>query len=107
MTAFTLDPLQFVLTIFVVLVALLVWSIQQRRELANRLAGKFCSQHGIQLLDGTVAFQGIHLSRPGFQPVYRFAFSYSLTGADRFNGSISLIGRSVQHIHILPEHIES
>ena len=99
-----LTPTQFTVVAVIVVSVLLVLKIQQKRELANELARIFCAQHGIQLLDGTVAFRGMHLIRRGLGLAYRFQFSYSTDRTDRHQGSISLVGRDVQNFYIDPAH---
>lgn len=101
-----LTPTQFLVVTFVVIIILLVFKIQQKRELANELARIFCHRHGIQLLDGTVAFRGLHIIRHGPRLVFRFQFSYSTERTDRHQGSISLVGNDVQNFYIDPAHLE-
>ena len=96
--------------IFAVVIAVLIlFRIQQKREQANKVAYRFCQQNKLQLLDGTVAFQGWHMTRPGVSIAYRFRFDYSSNRSDRYPGYISLVGNQVQNIFIdethLPSHI--
>ena len=96
------------LLLFLVAIAVLcILKIQQKREQGNHIAKRFCDRHGLQFLDGTVAFRGFHLARPGYQLAIRFQFDYSVNKLDRFPGYISLVGKQVQAIHVDPEHIEA
>ena len=99
-----ITPLEALGLLFAVLIILSILKIQQNKEQANRLASRFCQQHGLQLLDGTVAFRGLHLARPGLFIAMNFQFEYSVNKIDRYPGSISLVGKQVQAFHIAAEH---
>ena len=93
------------LIMIIVVVILFVLRIQSRKELANNIAETFCSREGLQLLDGTVAFRGLHLTRPGFSLAYRFRFDYSTDRADRFSGHLTLVGEGMQNLYVDPAHL--
>ncbi|MCY3769525.1 MAG: DUF3301 domain-containing protein [Gammaproteobacteria bacterium] len=78
---------------------LLILKIQQKRELANRIARRYCNQNDLQFLDGTVAFRGCHFNWIQRRIVFRFHFDYSLNKTDRYTGSISLAGNRVPDIY--------
>ncbi len=77
---------------------LLILKIQQKREMANRVARRHCNQNDLQFLDGTVAFRGCHFNWVQLVVVFHFHFDYSLNNTDRHTGSISLAGNQVQDI---------
>lgn len=91
----------------VVICVLLILKIQQKKEIANRIAMKFCRQNELQLLDGTVAFRGWHMVMPALAVAFRFRFEYSNNRVDRHYGLISLIGEQAQTIFINPGHVAS
>lgn len=94
--------------IFALVIAVLVlFRVQQKREQANRVAFRFCQQNQLQLLDGTVAFRGWHITRPVFAIAYRFRFDYSSDRSNRHPGYISLVGNQVQNIFIEETHLPS
>ena len=93
------------LIMIVVVVVLFILRIQSRKELANSIAETFCSREGLQLLDGTVAFRGVHFTRPGFSLAYRFRFDYSTDRADRFSGHLTLVGEGMQNLYVDPAHL--
>ena len=100
------QPLSVFLLMLVIVGIMLMLRLQGKKELANGIAGRFCSRHGLQLLDGTVAFRGLHRVRPGPALAYRFRFEYSINGADRFSGRVTLVGDAIENIYVAPEHLD-
>jgi hypothetical protein len=97
LTAFSVLAIVFAIT--------MLFRVQRKKEQAYGIAVRFCQQHKIQLLDGTVAFRGWHITRPQFAIAYRFRFEYSSNRADRYHGTISLIGNHVQNIFVDQNHL--
>ena len=100
-----MTPSQFLLLALVVCAILFVLKIQQKRELANAIAKRYCEQNELQLLDDTVAFRGVHLNWVQLALVFRFHFEYSTNRSDRYPGSVSIIGTQTQSIFIEQDHI--
>jgi hypothetical protein len=97
-------PLEFLAIASVAVVVLCYLRIQHKKETANQIARSFCRQHKLQLLDGTVAFRGWHITRIGQPVAIRFRFEYSTNRADRHPGYISIVGNSIQNIFVNEEH---
>lgn len=93
-------------TSFFSLLALLlgvwVWQINLRaRELAQRSCRHACQHYGVQLLDDTVALEGIRLRRDSSGQVRierRYVFEFSSTGASRQAGLVVVLGRRVEFL---------
>ena len=100
------DQIPFVIMLLLALAGLGLYRLQARKETANQLARRYCERHGLQFLDGTVAFGGIHRIRPGITLAVRFSFWYSVNGADRHQGHVSLVGKTMQSLYIQPQHVE-
>ena len=101
------NPMHVALLMTVVVIVLFILRIQSRKEVANNIARTFCSRKALQLLDGTVAFRGLHLTRPGFSLAYRFRFDYSTNRADRHAGHLTLVGEDIQSIYVDPAHLDA
>ena len=93
--------------LILLLAALVVLLVRGRgyHESANRVVRECCSQNGLQLLDGTVAFRGLSFlpRRPCITRTYRF--EYSRDGTDRHMGLITLTGSEVISLLINPDHM--
>ena len=98
-------PFEFLAFALLAIVALAYFRIQKKKEAANQIASGFCRQHGLQLLDGTVAFRGWHITRVGQPVAIRFRFEYSTDRADRHAGYISIVGNRIQNIFVNQAHI--
>ncbi|MFO1320044.1 MAG: DUF3301 domain-containing protein [Burkholderiales bacterium] len=75
------------------------------RETALRAGQDACHAEGVQFLDWTVAQSRLRLQRNDegqvrLLRVYRF--EYSETGNDRFDGSVTLLGRTVLSVRLAP-----
>ena len=95
--------------LFVIFViALLIWfwhDTMQAREQAIALGKRHCQNVGLQLLDETVSLSSLKLRRDAdgqmtFRRVYEFEFSDN--GDNRRLGSITLLGRHAEAIHLEP-----
>lgn len=75
------------------------------RETANHAASRACAAAGLQLLDGTVAFQGLRLIRRSGRPalLLRYRFEYSSDGQDRWPGEVHCVGRRAVLIQVEDE----
>lgn len=75
------------------------------REIGVRAAANACRDEGLQFLDDTVAIRSVRLARDdvGRLRLRRvYAFEYSDTGDNRREGSVSLLGRDVELLHLRP-----
>ncbi|MEC8442996.1 MAG: DUF3301 domain-containing protein [Pseudomonadota bacterium] len=73
------------------------WAFLQRQQAARSLAMTYlrrqCEQQGLQLLDDTVALQGMRLRWAGRPLLVRqYSFEYSADGGDRYPASVTLCG---------------
>ena len=76
------------------------------REIGIDAARLACDQAGWQLLDDSVAGQGLRLARDadGRLRLRRsFVFEYSDTGDNRRRGSVTLLGHDVEILSIRPQ----
>jgi len=68
------------------------------REAGVQAARSSCAREGVQLLDDTVAFRSLRFTRDddGRLALRRvYDFEYSGSGADRFRGTVILVGKEV------------
>jgi hypothetical protein len=84
-------------------IAGLWYDIMRARETAVDAARRVCDAAGVQLLDDTVAVTALALRRRAdgritLRRVYRFEFSD--TGNNRLPGSLTLLGRVVEGVHL-------
>ena len=66
---------------------------------ANANLAKMAQREGVQLLDDTAVLRRVSLARndDGRATLRRlYEFEYSVTGDDRFRGSVTLFGREVE-----------
>ena len=97
-----------VFVVFIILIVVIFLVRNQRfHEIADRLAREFCSRHDLQMLDGTVAFRGLHLDRRHWHFCRTFRFDYSINSVDRFRGSVTLCGDQIQTFFVHPDHIRT
>jgi Protein of unknown function (DUF3301) len=86
---------------------LLLWwrASLEARAVANRAALEACDRAGVQLLDGTVAFQRLRCARDpagGLALLRRYAFDYTEDGAGRRHGFVVLRGHEVELVGLGP-----
>lgn len=85
-------------------IALLLWFWQQSlraRELAIHAAQELCKRQNLQLLDGTVALNGLRLQRAlaGHIALQRtYQFEYSRDGDERQRGFVLLLGLRLETV---------
>lgn len=87
----------------VALIAAWWWTSMRAREAATQAARRACRTFDTQLLDDTVALRGLRPRRDSsgalaLRRIYRFEFTRS--GAERFNGYATLLGRQVLDVHL-------
>lgn len=84
------------------------WKAQQIKEIALKAVRRHCKELELQLLDQSIALRGFWLKRDddGKVRVWRsYAFSFSSTGDDRYEGRISLLGRKVTGMQLEPHRL--
>jgi len=64
------------------------WQLMQGRQKARRAAGQVCGNHGLQLLDDTVALSSIswHRDSSGLRILANYSFEFATNGAKRRSG---------------------
>ena len=80
---------------------------RQIHERADRLARQYCQQNGLQFLDGTVAFKGMHFERSRLHFCRSYRFDYSISSADRYQGLLTLCGDHIQSFRVNPDHLQA
>lgn len=96
-------------TFFLLLAGLGVWfwlDSLKAREIGIEAARQACAEEGLQFLDETVVGRSLRLARDDegrlrWQRIY--AFEYSDTGDNRRAGSVTLLGHSVELLHVRPQ----
>jgi hypothetical protein len=86
-------------------VALLWFDGLGTRETAIEAARRACAAEGVQLLDDTVMLASLWPQRRSsgtitLRRIYHFEFSD--TGNNRLDGSVTLVGRTVQALYLEP-----
>lgn len=80
------------------------------RDIALAAARDACTAEGVQLLDWTVAQSRLRLARNDDGQVRWlrvYVFEFSDTGDNRLNGSVTLLGRNVETVHLVPRPYEA
>jgi Protein of unknown function (DUF3301) len=75
------------------------------REIGVRAAQAACAEEGLQFLDDTVSIRSLRPARDdeGRLRLRRtYAFEYSDTGDNRRSGSVTLLGDTVELLHVRP-----
>lgn len=88
--------------VFIVVVTHL-WNAQGVKQLAHSAVKKHCQEMDVQLLDEGIVLRGFWLKRDsrGNIRIWRsYHFEFSSTGDERYQGSIVLLGRQVEAIHL-------
>lgn len=73
------------------------------REIGVRAAQAACAEEGLQFLDDTVSIRSLRPARDdeGRLRLRRtYAFEYSDTGDNRRSGSVTLLGGTVEFLHL-------
>jgi hypothetical protein len=76
------------------------------REAGVKAASRTCAEEGLLFLDDTVAIRSLRLARDdeGRLRLRRvYAFEYSDNGDNRRSGSVTLLGRTVEFLHVRPQ----
>lgn len=95
-----------VMLVFAAILAVLVLFENQRaKEVANRIAKRFCQQNGLQFLDGTVSLGAFRINKGMPLLIRQFRFEYSIDKVSRHWGSVSIIGRKIESVYVDPAHL--
>lgn len=96
-----------IILIFVIVIGVAWWwRIHGQRDLALKVVEQHCKKLNITLLDGYVALKQIKLQRDNhgkLRIAKYYNFEFTVTGEQRYTGSISLYGFYVANI-ILPPY---
>ncbi len=82
---------------------------RELKELALRSAANYCDKLSLTLLDQTVVLRALGLRRNthGRLCIFRrYEFDFSSTGEDRYQGSVTLLGRRVEAIRLQAHRID-
>ncbi len=90
----------FLIMLFVV--AFLYWQAGQKvKEVAWLATQRYCQKMELQMLDGYIAFHKLSLKKDAQGRLHLlrlYVFEFSSTGAERYNGTISMLGQRVESI---------
>lgn len=99
-----LGTLTAVLLLLVLFATAWFWNDSLRaRDRVIATCGRLCQEAGVQFLDETVVLSGLRIQRStggGLEFVRRYAFEYSGTGSDRWNGYALLAGSCVESVQL-------
>lgn len=79
------------------------WQVQQQaRDIAWKAVKKFSLEQGIQVLDDSLVADAIRpvKSSTGWRLWRQWRFEFSTSGARRYRGQISMLGRRVERIEV-------
>lgn len=103
------SPMEFFELLLLAAVAAGIWfwlDSLKAREIGIAAARQACARENLQLLDETVAGSTLRLDRDD-EGVLRwrrvFVFEYSDTGDNRRSGSVTLLGHTVEILHVRPQ----
>lgn len=95
--------------IFLLLLAAVYWfKTQAVKERALAAVIKHCQDMEVQMLDDYVALNYVGFKRDesgAIRIARRFSFEFSSSGAERYQGQITLLGRKVVAIQMEPYRI--
>lgn len=98
-----------ILLITLLLAGFVYWfNFQKIKEIAIGATRVHCQAMEVQMLDDYIAANGIWLrrnKRGKWQIQRTFLFEFSSTGADRYNGKITMLGQQVETIYMEPYRI--
>lgn len=80
------------------------------RERAITIAKDFCKKEDVQFLDGAMALVRIRLQRDamGRMAIARtYQFEFSDTGDNRLKGTIMLLGKKLEILHLQPYRLNA
>ena len=98
------QPIPWLLLVVAIAVIMLVRG-RGYHESADKVVRDCCRQNGLQLLDGTVSFHGFAFAWQRLSLTRSYRFDYSLNGADRYQGLITLSGNQAVALRIDPDHL--
>ncbi len=84
------------------------WSAMRARELALNAVMRYCRKMQLALLDDCVALTATWLKRDQrgkWQLWRRYSFEFTVTGYERYQGQITLLGQKIERIITEPYRI--
>ncbi len=84
------------------------WRAYAVKEMVLRIVRKHCQSMGVQLLDDSAVLRGLWLKRDagGSLRVRRYyAFEFTSTGDERYNGSVVMLGLRLESIQLDPHRL--
>lgn len=82
-----------------------LWHAQGMRERALVAVRRHCEHQGLTLLDDNVAFQKLRWTRNSqgrLCGIRTYGFEFTVTGEQRYSGSVTLLGNFVHSLHLAP-----
>lgn len=100
-----------ILTIALLLGGAWLWlESQSVRERAIHIAKDFCTKENVQFLDEAMALVSLRLQRNtrGHMALARiYQFEFSDTGDNRLKGTIIMLGRELETLHLQPYRLSA
>lgn len=100
-----LSTLEITIILIVIIGVLWWWHIHGQHDYALRCIKQHCAKLDITLLDGYVALKKITLKRDGYGKIRLariYNFEFTVTGEQRYTGSITLFGYHIGSIELPP-----
>ncbi len=98
-----------ILMILLFTAGFLYWqSTQKVKEIALAATIRYCHDLDLQMLDGYIAFNVFNIKRDNRGKLHiarTYQFEFSSTGAERYNGKVSMLGNRVESIQLEPYRI--
>ena len=85
------------------------WHISGQKAKVLHFTNKYCEQRGYQFLDQTLAFKRYTIIRDGLNRPFicrQYVFDFSVDGTNRYDGEVSINGRTIVRIVLDADQIE-
>lgn len=94
----------------VVITGVLFWRAHGLRERALAITRRYCQQQHVMLLDESVGLQKLRLKKTAprqWRLVRTYGFEFTVSGAERYQGHITLISGYAPAIYLPPHRFSS
>ncbi len=86
------------------------WRGFQAKDRANAAALRECEKMDVQMLDQSVYLRRVWIKRgrdgrPGFWRA--FYFEFTVTGGDRYQGQVLMLGRRIERVELEPHRMQN